>query len=147
MKHIKRSAIVQYDAARMFALVADIEKYPEFLPWCARAQVLSAAGDTVTARVTIAWGGLHKSFTTRNRNTAGRSIVMRSVAGLFSDLHGEWRFTPLAAGACRVEFEIRFAIAGRVLAAVAGPLFEKISDGMVDAFHRRARSVYGSQNP
>lgn len=146
MKHIKRSAIVQYDAAQMFALVADIEKYPEFLPWCAQARVLSAAGDSVTARLDIAWGGLRKSFTTRNRNTAGRSIVMQSVAGLFSELRGEWRFTPLAAGACRVEFEIHFAIAGRALAAVAGPLFEKISDGMVDAFHRRARDTHGNQN-
>ena len=141
-------------APTLFDLVADVERYPEFLPWCSRASVTEVPGEgsarTVEATLTMSKGPLRKSFTTRNRQRRADRIDMRLVEGPFKRLGGGWRFTPLAVGgapavaggsevALQLEFEMQSGITRRVLE----PLFGEIAGAMVDAFKTRAGQLYG----
>ena len=129
----------------MFSLVADIERYPRFLPWCRSAKVHTRTPGEVVASLEISRGPVRKSFTTRNRMAEPERIDIELVDGPFSSLDGRWSFHGTEAGGCRVELDMRFEISSRVLARVLAPLFEEIARTMVDAFCRRARQVYGSR--
>jgi ribosome-associated toxin RatA of RatAB toxin-antitoxin module len=146
MKTVHKSVLIWYSAEEMFALVTDVARYPEFLPWCDRAQVLAATDSDMEAQVGIAFGGIHQSFTTRNTHVPGRQVDVKLVEGPFSQLEGQWRFIPLGqAGerACRVELDLRYAFRSATLAALVGPVFDKIAGSLVDAFVKRAGQVYG----
>lgn len=144
MTVVQKSAIVPYSANDMFRLVDDVEAYPEFLPWCRSARVLSRTEDEVHATVEIAHGVLHKSFSTRNRIQAGKMIEMRLVEGPFRRLEGFWRFDPLGDKACKVSLDLEFEFSNRIIAMVLGPVFNQITSTFVDAFRRRAEQVYGA---
>ncbi|OGI39755.1 MAG: hypothetical protein A2140_06525 [Candidatus Muproteobacteria bacterium RBG_16_62_13] len=92
MTHIARSALVPYTAHEMFALVADIPSYPKFLPWCGGARILSRDEDLVVASIDVAYKGVHKTFTTRNRLQTDKVLEMSLVEGPFRHLHGNWLF-------------------------------------------------------
>jgi ribosome-associated toxin RatA of RatAB toxin-antitoxin module len=144
MKRIIRSAIVEHTAGQMFALVDDIESYPQFLPWCVAAAVQDRTADAVTATLSIGVRGLRTSFTTRNENRPGEAIDMRLVQGPFRRFAAAWRFKPLSGEASGIEFSLEYELSGP-LARMLSPLLEHIADTMVDAFTRRAREVYGAQ--
>lgn len=143
MKRIARSAIVEHSAQQMYALVEDIESYPRFLPWCLDARVLERRDTTTRASLTVGMRGLRQAFTTRNENRAGRGIDLHLEKGPFRRFAGAWRFDPLSAHACRIEFSLEYQFASRALGRLLEPLFDTIADTMVDAFSRRAREVYG----
>jgi len=143
MKRIERSAIVPHGAGQVYALVADIESYPRFLPWCAGARVHHGA-DGVTATLDVGVKGISQSFTTRNENRPGESIDMRLVDGPFRRFAAAWRFKPLAARACGIEFSMEYEFSSRAAGKLLEPLFAKIADTMVDAFSRRADEIYKS---
>ena len=145
MPRISRSLDVPYAAPDMFNLVADIERYPRFLPWCRSAMVHDSTPTVVTASLEIARGPFRKSFTTRNRMLDPERIDIELVDGPFSRLDGHWSFDAMAARSCKVGFEVRFEVSNRVIARVLAPLFEEIARTMVDAFSRRAHQVYGSR--
>jgi len=140
---IRRSAVVPYSASEMYALVADIEAYPQFLPWCGGARILGRGEDVVEAAITIAYHGVHKTFSTRNLLQKDKMMEMRLLDGPFRHLHGYWRFTALDAQGCKVELDLEFEVASRLVAAVLNPVFSNIANQMVDAFHRRAVQLYG----
>lgn len=142
MRRIERSAIVPHGAAELYALVEDIERYPQFLPWCTAAAVRSRSPGATLATLTIGVRGISQTFTTQNDNRAPESIDMRLVEGPFRHFAAAWRFRPLGAEACKVEFAMEFEFSSRALALVLTPLFERIADGMVDAFTRRADELH-----
>ncbi|WP_326534164.1 type II toxin-antitoxin system RatA family toxin [Pseudorhodoferax sp.] len=147
MKTVQKSVLIWYSAEQMFDLVAQVDQYPQFLPWCDRAAVLERHADGMTAEVGIAFAGIHQSFTTRNTHVAGRQIGMRLVKGPFSKLEGDWSFQPVGDGtqqACRVGLELRYGFSSMALAAVVGPVFDRIAGSLVDAFVKRAEQVYGA---
>lgn len=143
MARIQRSATVPYTPEQMFALVNDIEAYPEFLPWCRSARVLGQGDDWIRARLEMAKGALHRSFTTRNTLDHPRQIRIELEDGPFRKLEGDWHFDRTDAGGCRVSLDLEFEFAGRMLSAVAGPVFSQIASNLVDAFRRRAEQLYG----
>ncbi|MFZ9286419.1 MAG: type II toxin-antitoxin system RatA family toxin [Burkholderiaceae bacterium] len=146
MKHVHKSVLIWYSAEEMFALVTDVDSYPKFLPWCDHAQVLERAPDGMTAEVGISFGGVRQTFTTRNQHEAGRRVSLALVKGPFSNLHGEWRFTPVGAEgerACRVELDLRYGFRNAALATLVGPVFDRIAGSLVDAFVKRAGQVHG----
>ena len=145
MKTVHKSVLLWYSAEEMFALVTDIAHYPAFLPWCDQASVLADDGSGMTAKVGISFAGIKQAFTTRNRHIADREVAMELVDGPFSQLDGLWTFTPLGEGqrACKVDFTLRYSFANRALAALVGPVFDKIAGSMVEAFVKRASQVYG----
>jgi len=144
MTQISRSAIVPYTAEQMYRLVADIESYPEFLPWCGGTQILSANAGEVRASVKIAYKGVNKSFTTVNREVEGKRIEMSLVEGPFKKLHGIWDFSALGSDASKVSLDLEFEFSNRIIAMTLGKVFSSIADTLVDAFCRRAEQVYSS---
>ena len=143
MNAIRRSAIVPYTAQEMYALVADIPSYPEFLPWCGGARILREQEDVVEAAITIAYHGIHKTFTTRNLLQKNKMMEIRLLEGPFRHLHGYWRFTALDATASKIELDLDFEVSNRLLAMVLTPVFSTIASQFVDAFHARAVQLYG----
>ncbi|HEX6530157.1 MAG TPA: type II toxin-antitoxin system RatA family toxin [Burkholderiales bacterium] len=144
MKRIARSAIVEHSAVEMYALVDGIEAYPEFLPWCAAAEVHERKPGATRATLTVGLHGLRHSFTTQNENRPGEAIDMRLVQGPFRHFHGEWRFVPLGEHASRIEFTLEYEFASRTLGRLLAPLFDGIADSMVEAFVRRAAELHAS---
>lgn len=144
MREVRRSALLPVPPDAIYGLVADIERYPEFLPWCGAARIVGRDGDEVTATLSLASGLARASFTTRNRHVPGRSVTMGLVDGPFESLEGRWDFTPVGEAGTRVDFVVRFATAGFAGALVLGPAFEAACDRLVDAFARRAQQVFGA---
>jgi ribosome-associated toxin RatA of RatAB toxin-antitoxin module len=144
MRTVHRSADVPYSAAQMFALVDDVESYPEFLPWCRDASVVQIDSDRKDARLDIGFAGLHKHFTTRNRASPARWIEIGLIEGPFRSLSGRWTFEDLTTGGCRIELLLRFEVSGAPLNFVFATVFEEIVRTQVNAFIARARQLYDS---
>lgn len=143
MKRIQRSAIVEHAAPEMYALVDDIESYPQFLPWCRAAQVRERGAQRTVATLAVGLKGLRYEFTTQNEGRPHEAIELRLVAGPFRHFAAHWRFAALGERAARIEFAMEYEFAGALVSRALGPLFESIADTMVDAFKRRADAVYG----
>ncbi|WP_427912140.1 type II toxin-antitoxin system RatA family toxin [Ramlibacter sp. MMS24-I3-19] len=146
MKTVHRSVLIWYSADEMFRLVTDVAQYPKFLPWCDRATVLEQDEHGMRAEIGISFGGIRQSFTTRNDHVPGRKVSMRLLDGPFSNLDGQWSFNPVGdAGqrACKVELDLNYGFKNAALAAVVGPVFDRIAGTLVDAFVKRAEQVYG----
>lgn len=136
--------LVPYAAARMFELVDRVEDYPRFLPWCAGAATLETHPGGKTARIDIDYHGVRAHFTTDNVNTPNSLIVIRLKHGPFRKLHGEWRFLALDQAACKIEFELTYEFATSLLEKVVGPVFHHIANTFIEAFVKRAETIYGS---
>lgn len=140
---IDRSALVWHSAERMYALVGDIESYPQFLPWCSAAEVHDVAPSQVLASIEVSKGGVRQRFTTRNLMDAPNSIVIELVEGPFQSLRGRWYFQPLDVNASKVILEMDFEFSGRLAQMAFGPVFNQAANSLVDAFCSRADQVYG----
>ena len=143
MQSVKKSVLVQYSDVQMFELVDDVERYPEFLPWCGGSRVLTRRENGKTARVDINYHGVRAHFTTDNVNRPPASIEMALNDGPFRHLHGEWRFRALAEAASKVELELVYEFASGLLERAVGPVFDHIASTFVEAFVSRAETVYG----
>ncbi len=143
MREVHRSAIVPYPAPAMYALVADLEAYPEFLPGCTGSAVLERQADSLLASLALSKGPFQASFTTRNVLEPPRRMSMDLVDGPFSSLHGEWTLVPLGENGCRIELRVRFEFASRARDLLLGPAFELTCGSLVDAFVSRAKKLYG----
>jgi ribosome-associated toxin RatA of RatAB toxin-antitoxin module len=143
MTTISRSAIVPHSTADMFALVADIESYPQFLPWCGSARIVSSTAEEVVASIEISYKGVRKAFTTRNRLQPGKTMEMHLVEGPFRQLQGFWRFQPLDAGSCKVSLDLEFQFSNALVGMAIGGVFKDIAGTLVDSFCERARQKYG----
>lgn len=146
MKTVQKSVLIWYSAAEMFALVTDIASYPEFLPWCNKAEVLEQDANSMKAKIGLSIAGLKQSFTTLNTHEKDRRVRLKLVDGPFSKLDGQWDFIPVGTGddrACKIELNLNYDFDNMALAALVGPVFGKIAGSLVDAFVKRAGQVYG----
>ena len=146
MKSVHKSVLIWHSAHEMFTLVTDVARYPEFLPWCSSGKVLEQTEHGMLASIGMSIGGLQKSFTTQNTHVADRRIHLNLVDGPFSRLDGTWTFTPVGTPeqrACKIEFVLNYGFSSNTLAALVGPVFDKIAGSLVDAFVKRADQVYG----
>ncbi|MBI5783585.1 MAG: type II toxin-antitoxin system RatA family toxin [Gammaproteobacteria bacterium] len=145
MTTIHRSAIVPYSAHQMFDLVADIPAYPKFLPWCGGARIVSAQGDEVIAAIDIAYGGVHRTFSTRNLLQHHKMMEIRLLEGPFSYLQGFWQFKPLDEQSSKISLDLEFEVANKIVSLALTPVFSNIANQLVDRFHRRAVELYKSK--
>lgn len=148
MNLVRRTEVVPYAAARMYALVNDVAAYPEFLHWCRSAQVHESSADCMLATLELAVAGFHKRFTTRNQLQEGREIELHLVRGPFRHFSGRWWFNDLpprtdGGVASSVSLAIDFDLESRLLQMVAGAALHRVADGLVSAFRRRAEVCYG----
>ncbi|RZS80769.1 type II toxin-antitoxin system RatA family toxin [Pigmentiphaga kullae] len=143
MHKVQRSVLVPYSAAQMFDLVAKVEDYPKFMPWCGGTEVHERDENGVRASVVIQFAGLRQRFTTRNTHHYPDRIQLDLVDGPFSMLEGVWEFQPLADDACKVVFTMQYQFSSRALEALVGPVFNRIATSFIDAFTQRAEACYG----
>jgi ribosome-associated toxin RatA of RatAB toxin-antitoxin module len=139
---VERSALVTFTPAQMYALVSDVARYPEFLPWCVSAQVEQVSPTEALAAVKVAKGVVHMQFTTRNSLRPDAEILMQLAEGPFSRLTGRWNFEAVGERGSRVLFRIDFEFKSRMMAAAFNPMFRSVCDSIVDAFVQRAQSIY-----
>ena len=144
MSSVGRSALVSHSAQQMFALVSEIESYPEFLPWCDRASVAERRQGCTVATLRINFRGLKEEFTTENLDRPNERIDMKLVSGPFRRLEGAWTFTAISEKGCKVELNLRYEFANVLLGKLAGAVFDEIANSLVDAFARQADRRFGA---
>ena len=155
MPRVQRSALLPIPAAQMFELVNDIERYPEFLPWCAHAEVVGRDDTSTTATLTVKRGRMERAFTTRNVRQYPQRIEMQLVDGPFETLSGGWQFADIGCGGgedesdvavvargCKVTLDLQFEFSRRILSSVFQSLFSAATNSLVDAFCERAGELY-----
>ena len=138
---VRRSLLLPYPAESMFDLIEQAEHYPQFIPWCVDAVILERTEEIVAARLSMRVAGLTLSLQTRNPKRRPEWLALRMVQGPLRRFEGEWRLTPLNAAACRIEFTLNYEFADRVIERVAGPVFARMADTMVDAYVSRAERI------
>jgi coenzyme Q-binding protein COQ10 len=144
----KETRIVPYTAEQMYSVVADMERYPEFLPWCSALKVLKrepeGGVDIALAEMSVQFQGLKERYVSRVRlDPRAGMIEAKHVEGPFKKLDTRWRFVPLAQGS-EVHFLIDFAFGNVLLSAIAGVAFGFVSARMAEAFIHRADDLYRS---
>jgi ribosome-associated toxin RatA of RatAB toxin-antitoxin module len=127
----------------MFDLVANVEDYPKFLPWCYGVKIIEQTEENLTASLQINFHGVKQSFTTSNHNNRPTQMKMHLVDGPFKVLEGTWNFKALRADACKIDFELHYEFSSIILEQIIGPVFGMIANTMVDSFSKRAEAVYG----
>ncbi|KID57341.1 hypothetical protein N473_13200 [Pseudoalteromonas luteoviolacea CPMOR-1] len=142
MPQVEKSALVMYSTQEMFDLVNDVNAYPDFLPNCSGAKVLSSSTEEMTASLEISKAGLTKWFTTKNQ-FEGNRVKMQLVDGPFKSLQGYWEFVELDEQACKVHLKLEFEFASKLIELAFGKVFNEVAKNMVTAFTKRAKSVYG----
>jgi len=132
---------VPYPAELMYAVVSDVEKYPQFLPWVLALRILSRRENGLTAEMAVGYGALRERYTSDVKlDPAIRRIDVTQIKGPFKTLENHWQFTPREGG-CEIAFSILFEFKSRLLHSVAGAKFEKVMLKMADAFEARAKQI------
>lgn len=139
--HAERQ-VVPYSAEQLFDLVADVGKYPQFLPWCLAARVRSHVGNELVADLTIGFGPFRESFTSRVSLDRPSRVAVKYENGPFRYLNNQWEFSPKGSGT-EVSFFVDFEFRSRLLQAAIGVVFNEAVKRMVNAFRKRARDIYG----
>jgi ribosome-associated toxin RatA of RatAB toxin-antitoxin module len=143
MHRVERSVLVPFSTQQMFDLVARVEEYPKFLPWCAASHVRPRTDGSHEATIEIRYHGARSRFTTHNRHYPYERIGMDLVEGPFRRLYGEWTFRELRADACRVHLNLHYQFAAGLLGRAIAPVFEEIATTLIDSFTRRAEVLHG----
>jgi coenzyme Q-binding protein COQ10 len=144
---------VRHAAGEMFDLVADVERYPEFVPLCRALKVKSRSGkeegaEVLVASMTVAYKVVRETFTSRvTLEKPKLQILVEYLDGPFSHLQNRWVFRPLGETACEVEFFITYEFRSRVLAALMGAMFDAAFRRFAAAFEQRADEIYGKPVP
>ncbi|MSP86205.1 MAG: type II toxin-antitoxin system RatA family toxin [Methylotenera sp.] len=142
MAQVKKSVLINHSASRMYALVDDVTRYPEFLPWCGGVDLIKQDEISTIATLHIAYHGLQQKFTTENLKTYPSVMDIKLKDGPFKHLEGVWRFIALNEHACKIEFMLNYEFANSFLEKIIAPVFSHIADTFVDGFALRADVVY-----
>lgn len=147
MPHHAETRSLPYAPEDMFKLVADVKRYPEFLPWCRAARIRSQTDTLLVADLVIGFKGITERFTSRvTLNPETREIQTAYEDGPFKYLDNHWKFLPQPDGAgCVVEFHVDFEFKSRLLQTMIGLVFTEAVRRMVAAFEERADFLYGEQ--
>ena len=142
MSQVAKSVLVPYSAEMMFALVDAVERYPEFLPWCSRTEVLKRDSALTVGTIHIRYAGVSQSFTTENRKEGVEWMRLSLRDGPFKSLSGAWHFAALSEKACKVELNLDYTFSNTLLERAVGPVFGMIAETMIDRFVSRADALY-----
>ena len=151
MKTFETTRRVAHSAKNMYALVADIERYPEFLPLCKALKLQSRetleGKEVLTADMTIAFKLFRETFTSRvTLDPETLHILVDYLGGPFSHLDNKWDFLPAGEEACDIQFYIAYEFSSRPLELMMGAVFEKAFGKFAESFEERANEIYGSSD-
>lgn len=141
MATVHKQVLIDRPAEAMFALVDYCEHYPEFLPWCGGTEVHQRTEHLTDATLKVDFHGVKTQFRTVNQKQPPLEMRITLKEGPFKHLHGHWRFKPLGAIGCKIEFELHYEFANKLLDKVLGSVFDKIAQTFVDAFVARAHAI------
>lgn len=150
MPQLSTTRRVRHAASEMFDLVADVERYPEFVPLCqslsVRQQTSEGGKDIIVADMTVAYKLVRQTFTSRvTLDRAKLEILVEYLEGPFSRLNNRWMFRPVDKRTCDVEFFIAYEFRSRALGLLMGTMFDAAFRRFAGAFERRADEVYGTR--
>ncbi|MCP3679531.1 MAG: type II toxin-antitoxin system RatA family toxin [Gammaproteobacteria bacterium] len=140
---LHRAEKVPYSDQQMFALVNDIDHYPEFLPWCKNSEILEQKEGEMVARLEMETKGVRSSFITHNLLIPHQQITMKLVEGPFSQFSANWHFENVEENCCRVALDMKFQFSHKLISMLFKRLFHQAANTMVEAFCQRAEAIYG----
>ena len=143
MREVARTALIPFSAEEAFSVVADVESYSNFLPWCAESQVIKTEADRLVGKLTLAKSGIRQSFVTENVLAPPSSMTMMLIDGPFQSLEGGWKFEPLGADGVKVSLKLAFEFKSKLLDQTFGRVFSVAADTMVDAFSGEIAKRHG----
>lgn len=144
MVGIRETRRLPYSAEQMFDLVADVDRYGEFLPWVIATRVRSDSETEMVADMVVGFKSLRETFASRVKKDRPAKIAVHYIDGPLSDLDNVWTFREVGEDACEIDFCVDFEFKNRVFQALAGQYFDRAFRKMVEAFERRADELYGS---
>jgi len=150
MPHLSTTRRVRHAASDMFDLVADVERYPEFVPLCqslkVRKRMQMAGKDIIVADMTVAYKMIRETFTSRvTLDLPNLEILVEYLEGPFRRLNNRWKFRPAGDRVCDVDFFIAYEFRSRTLGVLMGHVFDAAFRRFSTAFEHRADRVYGRQ--
>jgi ribosome-associated toxin RatA of RatAB toxin-antitoxin module len=140
---VEKSALVPFSAQTMFDLVADVESYKDFLPWCSNSRRVSSGENEMCGWIEVSRLGITQSFSTCNTLDPPARMSLALKEGPFKSLQGEWQFIALREDACKVILSMEFEFSGKLINAAFGKVFHQVANSLVESFVQRAREVYG----
>lgn len=146
MPGIREVRRLPYTAEQMFDLVADVARYPEFLPWVVATRIRSDSETEMVADMLVGFNALREKFTSRVVKVRPREILVHYVDGPLRDLDNRWVFVPVDENSCEVDFCVDFTFKNKLFEKLAGQFFDKAFRKMVAAFEARAGQLYGSSS-
>ena len=135
-----------YSAEQMFDLVADVARYPEFIPWVVATRIKSDSESEMVADMLIGFNALREKFTSRVTKHRPDSLTVHYIDGPMRDLDNRWLFRPLGPNDCEVDFCVEFTFRNALFERLAGQYFERAFRKMVAAFEKRAEELYGNSS-
>lgn len=146
MPGIRETRRMPFSAEQMFDLVADVARYPEFLPWVVGTRIREETDSEIVADLLVGFKALRETFTSRVEKDCPRTIKVHYLDGPMRDLDNEWQFSPTDDGGCEVEFSVQFTFRSQIFEMLAGQYFDRAFRKMVSAFEARAEELYGSSS-
>ena len=143
MPRHSETKVLPYSPEQLFALVADIERYDEFLPWVVAVRIKSSTEAQTIADLVVGFNAFKERFTSRVTKQAPDKIIVDYVDGPLKYLHNEWKFTPAPGGGTELCFAVDFAFKSRLFETLAGQMFDRALRRMTSAFEQRAAALYG----
>lgn len=142
----KETRILPYTPDQMFELVADIRRYPEFLPWCSGMRIIREDGDMIVAELAVGYKMIREKFVSRvHLDRANRIIQVSYISGPLKALRNEWRFSPEKKKHCKVDFFVQFEFSNPLFTGLMNMFFDVAFRQMVGAFEKRAAEIYGNK--
>lgn len=146
MPRIAETRDLPWSAEQMFDLVADVKRYPEFLPWVVATRVRSDNEQEMVADMLVGFNALREKFTSKVKKDRPRMIDVDYVDGPMKELDNVWHFRPRADGGCHVDFCVDFTFRSQIFETLAGKYLDRAFRKMVTAFEDRAAALYGSSS-
>jgi len=146
MPGIRETRSVPYSAEQMFDLVADVARYPEFLPWVVATRVKSDSDTEMVADMLVGFKALREKFTSRVLKERPGRLEVIYIDGPMRDLDNLWQFRELPEGGCEIDFCVDFAFKNKMFEMLAGQYFDRAFRKLVAAFETRADELYGSSS-
>ena len=144
-KHVETRAL-PYTPEQMFDLVADVARYPEFLPWVSAIRVRSDSDCAMVADMIVGFKGLRETFTSKVEKLRPERLRVDYLEGPLKYLNNDWKFRPDGSGGCVVDFSVDFAFKNRVFEMLAGQVFDRALRKMIGAFEERAAKLYADSS-
>jgi len=140
------SRTLPWSSEEMFDLVADVRRYPEFLPWVAAVRIKESSDTLLVADMSVGFKSLRETFTSRVKLDRPSHVDVDYVSGPLKHLRNDWRFTPVEGGGTRLDFDVDFEFKSKLFERLAGAFFHEAFKRMVASFEARALKLYGSRS-